>query len=208
MYSFNAQNSDVTSISTEQRTQETLFFTPLCRQDIYNILCKIPEKSTLPKTNATNMGFKSTPNISRPKKTMLEWSFKPGPPSVGAPSGQLSLIGCEFIRINTIDQPALELTYQAIDAIGLANDESIAVTKAFDSLLIKEYIPSWSEKDINNLSIYFIAAFGRLFAPPIDLEHIIRSRTLEKTEIIWLCSLPSNIITPLNRILELYQTPP
>jgi hypothetical protein len=155
-------------------------------------------------------GFKSvTSTNTQSNKTALKWCFKPGKSPIDSPQEHISLIGCEFIpMIDNNDPNALDLTLQAIGAIGQPNECGIAVTEAFEILLSKEYIPCWTEKDTESLSIYFITAFSRPLTPALDLTHTIRSRALEKFEIAWLCGLSQNIIDPLNNILHLYQDPP
>jgi len=80
-----------------------------------------------------------------------------------------------------------------------------AVTEAFERLLSKEYIPWWTQEDVESLSIPFIAAFSRLLGG-LDLTHAIRSRVLSAKDINLLVSIP-HIKDTILPILELYQDP-
>ena len=138
----------------------------------------------------------------RTKKTALFWQFK----MPGVVQNSISFNGCEFIRsTDSIDNATLELTYQAIGAIGVANEAGAAVTEAFEKLIIKEYIPKWTENDINKLSISFIIAFSHILPVYLNITHIIRSRTLSQKDVQWLRGLSSPQIQEIHTLLDLFQ---
>ena len=155
-------------------------------------------------------GFRTAnSNISIQKKNDLKWNFKPGPSPMGSPQGFISLVGSEFITItDNIEHNNLDFTLQAIDAIGQANEGGMAVTEAFEKLLVKEYIPWWTEKDLESLPLQFIMSFNRILSPSLNITHIIRSKVFKKSELLWLSSLSPTIIGPLNTLLQQYQPPP
>jgi hypothetical protein len=221
-------------LSIEQRQAESPLATPSYRKDIYNILHKLPRQSLLYNTEQSTKGnpiysspvntaFRTGPqsfsgsqiNISNslkpnepaskkydPKKTHLRWVFKMSP----ALNGQVSFNGCEFIATpDSVDNAMCDITLQALSAMGGVNEAGIAVTEAFERLLSKEYIPWWTQEDVESLSITFIAAFSRLLGG-LDLAHAIRSRVLSAKDINLLVSIP-HIKDTILPILELYQDP-
>ena len=203
------KNSD----DINKRAEESIFFTPACRRDIYKILCSTSKQSSsqLSKSSTStfnNSNYGTITNNSKKNITTFKWRFKSGPLPMGALPGQISLTNCEFIAVeDTIEFSIIDLTTQAIDAIGQVNEGGIAVTTAFEKLLSKNFIPNWTEKDVETLSIQFIMAFNKILPSHLNLMHIIRSRQLEKSEIYWLCNLPPSIIAPFNNLLQLYQDP-
>jgi len=156
--------------------------------------------SNINSSNITNnQVIKSTSGL---KKTYLRWLFKLPAPL----NGQPTFAGCEFIATPENPEDSIcDITIQALSAIGGTNEASIAVTEAFEKLLIKEYIPWWTPEDIASLSIPFIAAFDRLLGG-LDLAHAIRSRILSPKDINLLINIP-DIKTTIIPILELYQDP-
>lgn len=225
MLSFNPPISTISKISIEQRYAECPLITPSCRKDIYKILHKQPKKSLLENVKQNiidksivtqSQSFRSAPTdshpfcsqnygsntvkLNEPKKTYLRWLFKMNSNA----NGETVLDGCEFISTpEKIDPSMYEITLQALSAMGTATEGGIAVTEAFERLLSKEYIPWWTQEDIESLSIPFIASFTRLFGG-LDLVHAIKIRTLSQKDINLLMSIP-HIKTSIHQILVLYQ---
>ena len=187
----NNKNSD----DMNKRAEESVFFTPVCRRDIYKILCSTfkqsPSHISKTSTNTfSNSNYGTITNSSKKNITIFKWRFKSGPLPMGALPGQVSLTDCEFMAVeDTIEPSIIDLTTQAIDAIGQVNEGGIAVTNAFEKLLSNNFIPNWTEKDMETFSIQFIMAFNKILPSHLNLTHIIRSRQLEKSELHWLCNL-------------------
>jgi hypothetical protein len=222
MLSLSQPTSIISRISVEQRTAECPLITPLCRKDIYKILHKQPRKSLFRNvqqnmidkpTVASSQSFRSAPTTqpfcnqsfapssvkNEPKKTYLRWLFKMNSSS----NGQTVLDGCEFILTpEKIDPSMYEVTIQALSAMGTVSEGGIAVIEAFERLLSTEYIPWWTQEDVESLSIPFIAAFSRLLGG-LDLFHAIKTRNISQKDINLLMSIP-HIKEAILPTLELY----
>ena len=124
----------------------------------------------------------------------------------GMAAGQISLVGCEFVRApEIIDDVTLNFTLDALNGIGRACETGVAVTEAFEKLLTTEYIPWWTASDVATLSISFIVAFSKELTPRLDINHTIRSRQLPAQDITWLRTLPQTIVGGLGTWIAFYQ---
>jgi serpin B len=105
------------------------------------------------------------------------------------------------------DPAAIEHTLNVISQIGKLSPEGMEVTAAFESLLVTDYVPWWSDADAASLSTSFIVAFGLELTPRLDLAHAVRSRALPAADVAWLRTLSTAVLAGVTQnLLDTYQT--
>ena len=209
-------------MTLQQRTEQACLFTPACRRDVYRVLCSPPRgplkaehRGPAPAPGGS-FGMPAAPGSfsfgGRPATaTPFGASPTPPPPPPHPPLRWVLGVHSSLTPLEEVAPggraAAVTATLESLEQVGQPTERGLAITGAFEKLLVEEYVGWWSDSDAATLSVAFTLAFGQELSPRLDIEHAIRSRELSERDIDWLRGLPAHV--PLNRaLLAVFQGAP
>jgi len=180
-----------------KRKAEEVLFTPAVRRDIYRILCAAPRGPLVDSASVPSAAGHA--GMCRPP---LRWAARSKMAN--------AFLQCEDYELYSRKRDSTAATPDDLRMNNLimkiGSGVHITATEAFEKLLMEEYIPWWTDKDVQTLSTAFVVAFGNELGGRFDIAHRIKAQEMTHADISWIRSLPAKFNGNVIPLLDTFQT--